>query len=144
MTEKLNNHTLCFPPHSERSYGFKPSVFICRSRVDGGAEKTQIQIVQKQSRVGVSGATKMYLLKLIYSGTNWSTWTSHINRTLIVWPWLMQLSVMIDIPAAVTSGPQYLIKYQPNIRFPQMNRDPEEFALLWVMKDGNMADRLDW
>lgn len=50
---------------------------------------------------------------------------------------------MIDVPAGVTSGPQYLIKYQLNIRCQQMNGDPEELALLLVRKDGETADTLD-
>lgn len=38
VTENLNKHALGFPPHSECSHGFKPSVFICRSRMDGRAD----------------------------------------------------------------------------------------------------------
>lgn len=97
--------------------------------------------LQNQSQVdadGASGTREMYLLELIESGTHRGTWASHITRTLIVWPCLMQWSIMIDIPAAVTSGPQYLIKNQPNIRRPQMSRAPEELALLLVMKDRRM------
>ena len=45
---------------------------------------------------------------------------------------------VIDIPAAMTSGPQCLIKYKPNIRSPGMKGAPEELALLSVMKDGRM------
>lgn len=45
---------------------------------------------------------------------------------------------MIDMLATVTSGPQYLIKYQLDIRGPWMNGAPEELDLLLVMKDGRI------
>lgn len=55
---------------------------------------------------------------------------------------------MIDMPAAVTSGPRYLIKYQLDIRGPWMNRAPEELDLLLVMKDERiekwLIDLIDW
>lgn len=132
VTKDLNNHALCVPPHSECRYDSSQlCVYIFMNK--------QIWIMQNQSQIDVNrtnGAAEMNLLELIESGTVWGTWVSHITRTLTVWPCLMQWCIMIDIPAAVTLEPQYLIKFQPNIRCSQMNRAPEEFAFLLVTKDG--------
>lgn len=102
----------------------------------GKAGRKQIQIVQNQSQVDTNGAREMYLLELIESGAHRGTWASHITRTLTVWPCLMQWSIMIDIPAAVTSGPQYLIKLW----------GPRGISFIIGhegRKDGKMADGLD-
>lgn len=69
--------------------------------------------------------------------------STHITKTITVWPCLMQRTLMIDNHCGLTSRPQYLIKYQPNIQCPQMSWDPEELTLLLVMNNGEVADRLD-
>lgn len=46
---------------------------------------------------------------------------SHITRRLTVWAWPVEWSTMIDIPVAVTSEAQCLIKLKPNICRSPMN-----------------------